>query len=142
MEIDWTNMDAPVSQYFKVYEVLNRDPRRVPTEKWVEDNILNLARNHLDRIREDLGIPLIITSWNRPEPINSQVGGVPNSEHTKGWAADLNSPSIDIYCLQKLIDLNWYGGMGYGANKGFIHLDIYNGQGWKTGGTKGKRWNY
>jgi hypothetical protein len=31
-------------------------------------------------------------------------------------------------------DQRWFGALGYGAGRGFVHLDARNGKGWKTGG--------
>ena len=43
----------------------------------------------LDEIREGYGKPIIITSGYRCPLLNSAVGGVSNSQHTKCEAADL-----------------------------------------------------
>jgi len=32
--------------------------------------------------------------------------------------------------------------LGYGARRGFVHVDMRNGSGWRSGGEKGPRWNY
>ena len=83
--------------------------------------------------------PIIITSGSRPEPINREVGGAKNSEHTydaplKG-AVDFYIEGANIYDVQAWCDQNWKYSLGYGANKGFIHIGMRE--------TQNKiRWNY
>ncbi|MGV2389627.1 MAG UNVERIFIED_CONTAM: hypothetical protein LVR29_19395 [Microcystis novacekii LVE1205-3] len=36
--------------------------------------------------------------------------------------------------FQSWLDQRWFGALGYGAGRGFVHLDARNGKGWKTGG--------
>ena len=43
----------------------------------------------LQIIRDNLGKPVKITSGYRCPELNKLVGGVSNSSHTKGWAADI-----------------------------------------------------
>ena len=43
----------------------------------------------LEPAREAIGCPLIINSGFRCEAVNRQVGGVPNSQHLLGQAADI-----------------------------------------------------
>jgi hypothetical protein len=83
--------------------------------------------------------PIIITSGSRPEPINREVGGAKNSEHTydaplKG-AVDFYIEGANIYDVQAWCDQNWKYSLGYGAQKGFIHIGMRE--------TQNKiRWNY
>ena len=48
----------------------------------------------------------------------------------------------DLIQFQSWLDQFWFGALGYGAKKGFVHLDQRNGKGWRTGGQKCVRWNY
>ena len=141
--IDWHNPRCFISKYFTVAEVTNNDRRRIPVKgSGQEKNILMMAKE-LDKIREAWKNPIGVTSFFRPEPINSQVGGVRNSSHCLGLAVDsypLAGGSIFDY--QKWLDERWYGNFGYGAQKGFCHTDIRNGKGFMSGGSKGVRWNY
>lgn len=54
----------------------------------VVDNLNRLA-DYLDVIREKLGKPILINSGFRCPVLNKAVGGVANSQHQKGLAADL-----------------------------------------------------
>lgn len=46
-------------------------------------------RERLEVIRIAMGTPLYITSGYRCEKLNAEVGGVPNSLHMEGRAADI-----------------------------------------------------
>lgn len=51
-------------------------------------NLVQLAEM-LERIRSTLGVPVIISSGYRSMALNIAVGGVANSDHTQGHAADI-----------------------------------------------------
>ena len=47
----------------------------------------------LDRAREFFGNPIVLTCGYRSPEYNAEIGGVPESAHTKGMAADVRAPS-------------------------------------------------
>ena len=53
------------------------------------DNLDELVTKVLDPLREAWGKPIRVTSGYRCVRLNKAVGGVQNSQHTKGQAADL-----------------------------------------------------
>ena len=53
----------------------------------------------LETAREYAGIPFRITSGYRTKERNELVGGVPDSAHTKGFAADLSCTSGGERCI-------------------------------------------
>lgn len=132
-QVNWNNPHAKVSLYFTVGEVTQHDPRRIPKTDLVKKNVLFLAAK-LDIIRVAWGHPIGVTSWYRPPHINKAVGGVANSQH-------INGSAVDIYPLgggtllefQSWLDKRWDRALGYGAKKGFVHLDLRKGR---------IRWNY
>ncbi|CAO5072824.1 Peptidase M15A C-terminal domain-containing protein [Microcystis aeruginosa] len=142
-KIDWNNPKAKISKYFTVWEVTKNDPRRVPqVGSEVEREILKLA-GELDKIREEWGYPILVTSWYRPPNVNRAVGGASGSQHVYGRAADIRPVNSDSLAkFQSWLDQNWFGALGYGARRGFVHIDTRNGKGWRSGGEKGTRWNY
>ena len=76
----------------------------------------------LERMREEHG-PIHITSGCRCAVYNAQCGGVANSAHTRGTAADLRVQGGTE--RRKLLDLavmHWASGIGV-ANS-FIHVDV------------------
>jgi len=77
----------------------------------------------LDKIRNEVGFPMKITSGYRSITHNAKVGGVPNSAHTKGLAADISTPNkkgqnaIIKAALKQ-------GITRFGIAQNFVHLDI------------------
>lgn len=65
-----------------------------PKDADIMDNII-FTMECLDKIREDYGLPLYITSGYRCPELNTKVGGKPTSQHLKGQAADINLGSIE-----------------------------------------------
>ena len=147
--IDWSNGSLHISQYFTVGEVTKNNRNRQPKSNSAEErNILALAKE-LDKIREDWGSSIIVTSWFRPstrlgypQDVNRSVKGAYDSQHIYGRGVDIRPAKGDLSKFQAWLDKDWFGALGYGAKKGFVHLDTRNRQGWKTGGVKGVRWNY
>jgi hypothetical protein len=117
---------------------LNQEARRF-TKQYQCDTAKELCL-FLEKVRKQFGNkPLIITSASRPEPINTQVGGAKNSEHTydapsKG-AIDFYVEGDGIYAVQEWCDRNWPYSVGHGAPKGFVHLGVREGK-------PRVRWNY
>ncbi|WP_286825024.1 D-Ala-D-Ala carboxypeptidase family metallohydrolase [Microcystis sp. LSC13-02] len=140
-DVDWSDMSTHLTPHFTLGENLRNDPRRIPHDTTLQNNILTIMRE-LEKIRTDYGKPIIITSGYRPEQINRAVGGVSDSQHIRGTAVDICPAHGDVFEFQKWVDQHWYGALGWGAKKGFVHIDCRNGKGWKTGGEKGVRWNY
>ena len=82
-----------------------------------------LAR--LQKLRDVLGVPLYITSAYRCPTHNRNVGGVSNSRHTKGDAVDISIGNINWGTLVEEAKNVGFTGIGYGQNRGFIHLDTW-----------------
>ena len=78
----------------------------------------------------------------RSPAVNKAVGGSSGSQHLYGRAVDIKPANKDLIRFQSWLDQFWFGALGYGARKGFVHLDTRNGKGWKDSGKKGVRWNY
>lgn len=110
---------------------LNKEARRF-TKQYQCDTAKEICL-FLERARKQFGNkPIIITSASRPEPINTQVGGAKNSEHTysapsKG-AIDFYIEGVSVYTVQEWCDKNWTYSLGYGAPKGFVHVGIREGK--------------
>ena len=54
------------------------------------ENVKALVSEVLDPVRERLGMPIVVNSGYRCEKHNKDVGGVKNSQHLKGEAADIH----------------------------------------------------
>lgn len=61
-----------------------------------------LCAGVLDPLREALGKPITINCAYRGPVLNKRVGGVPNSQHITGQAADMQSPQASVLDLFKL----------------------------------------
>lgn len=112
----------PGGHFFWREAIHNGD--RIPQSKAHVDNILALARR-LEEVREILGgFPMTITSWYRPEPWNSQVGGARFSRHLSGQAVDFIRPGLTGRQMASRLR-DWPGGMGiYSRYPNLLHLDI------------------
>lgn len=129
--IDWNDNNASISQYFRVYEA-TKNGDRMPGGEAIKKNIWALAQA-MDSLRKKWGSGWTVTSWYRPPAVNAAVGGAANSQHLYGLAADVAPLNGDVYGLQKFLDREWPHALGYGAARGFVHLDLRPGR---------IRWNY
>jgi hypothetical protein len=59
----------------------------------VRENMVTLVHEVLDPARDKLGEPIVVNSGYRCQKHNKAVGGVANSQHTKGEAADVSAGS-------------------------------------------------
>jgi hypothetical protein len=75
-------------KWFKKEDFLCRCGKcEMPAE--VEENLIALVENVLEPAREKLGGPIIVNSGYRCVRHNKAVGGVANSQHLRGEAADV-----------------------------------------------------
>jgi uncharacterized protein YcbK (DUF882 family) len=81
--------DIRLSKHFKLSEFLNlkKYPENIPTMQVVA-NLTYGCHLLLEPARIEVG-PIIINSGFRNEAVNRQVGGVKNSQHLLGQAADI-----------------------------------------------------
>ena len=66
------------------------------------DNIYYTAQQ-LEKIREYVGRPIIVTSCFRSERVNKLVGGSPTSAHRHGLAADCDAVGMTSLAFAKLL---------------------------------------
>lgn len=59
-------------------------------------NLQNLCQQVLEPLREHYGKAIHISSGYRCKELNRRVGGVANSQHLKGEAADILLPSVAL----------------------------------------------
>lgn len=77
------------------------------------ENLRNLCENVLEPLRQHIRTPLVISSGYRCPRLNRLVGGVPDSQHQTGEAADIRVPKTCI-----------------GQSDGRPHTDRRIGRGW------------
>ena len=94
--------DTRLSPHFKLGEFLNlkKYPENIPTMQVVA-NLTYGCHQLLEPARQIVG-PIIINSGFRCEAVNRRVGGVKNSQHLLGQAADIRPQ--DLAQFQRLVD--------------------------------------
>ena len=98
------SMNFTFLELIKTYTGLNN----VPVQMEHVENLVLLC-NLLDEIREEYGSPIVINSAFRDNHVNMAVGGVANSLHRLGRAADIRPnlyPANEYYWnFQNLINV-------------------------------------
>lgn len=84
MAIYFTIEEMTKSQTAKLYHIDN-----TPSKEVVEN--LKKVMYILDIVRAHIGKPILVNSGYRCKRLNEMVGGVQNSMHTKGLAADVRT---------------------------------------------------
>lgn len=89
-------------------------------------NINLLVDNVLDPVRDMVNAPIIITSGYRCPQVNRLVGGVNNSQHMSGCAADFHvmgfTPSMMYEVFLYIFNTLEYDQLIYYLSKNFIHV--------------------
>jgi Peptidase M15 len=140
------DLDSPIysGSYFTWGEA-TKNGRRIPEKTNIDGmtiaatqitaNIIKLAKE-LDVVRARFGDrPITITSWYRDSITNHDVGGVRNSQHRYGWAADFIVQGLDPHDVADELTIWWKGGLG--DSRDFTHADLRH-----LMGQNAARWNY
>ena len=80
----------------------------------------------LEELRSLAGKPIVIHDAYRCANHNQEVGGVTDSEHTRGLAADVDIPGLSLqqmYALALEVPDFVAGGIGV-YDQGFLHVDV------------------
>lgn len=80
----------------------------------------------LEQLRTLSGRPIEVHDGYRCPAHNQQVGGVSDSEHTRGMAADVSIPGLslqEMYELALQVPIFFNGGIGVYDSR-FLHLDV------------------
>ena len=99
-------------------------PEVIPEIMW--DRMEALAKNVLQPLRDLVQVPLTVNRWWADEQLNKLQGGVKNSQHTFGEAADLASPDLPVRMVfEKLIrgEIDFDQAIFY-PQRGFIHVSL------------------
>lgn len=106
--------------YFDTKEFESRDGKPSPFQYVVHIGLID----KLNEIREAFDKPILINCGYRSPEHNAAVGGVSNSQHLKGTAADIRPKDLsDLPRLEEICErLNPNGGVG--LYNTFVHIDV------------------
>ena len=77
----------------------------------------------LQQIRDHFNAPVHINSAYRTPAYNAKVGGVKNSYHVKGMAADIVVSGVSSKRVAQYAETLDCGGIGWYEGKKFVHID-------------------
>lgn len=108
-----------MSKYFTDDEFKCKCCGQLP-ENGMDEHLIRL----LDSMREAIGFPLYLSCAYRCPSHNAEVGGVPNSQHVQGCAADILVPEgHNVESLAQVAEICGADGVGRYYNDGFVHVD-------------------
>lgn len=113
----FTEGRAKVSENFTVAEFASKDGSRVVI-------INQKLPEYLQKARDHFGKPMIITSGYRTTSHNIKVGGVSNSQHVFGNAADVYIPGVSVTDLYNYLCDIAGNSCGIGIYDTFVHFDV------------------
>lgn len=129
------------SKYFRLEEFLTSSTARqksienIPSWEIIEH--LNELALFLDGLRASWGSGIIVSSGFRCDKLNAAVGGVPNSVHKIGYAADLQPANGDIEGFKRFV-VDWLQGKAFDEaileRKGkveWVHIQLYSNNGFR-----------
>jgi hypothetical protein len=99
----------------------------------VVDRLAQLVEHVLEPVRAKFGIVRILSGYRCPA-LNAKVGGVPDSQHVRGEAADITCPAVDNFGLATWIERTLQvdqvileGQSAGAAHSGWVHVS------WRAG---------
>ena len=116
---------AKITKNFSLEEFKCKDGSDIPNNALL--NITELARN-LEVLRTAINKPITITSGYRSPKYNAKIGGVKDSQHLRGTAADIKvvgmTPKEVALVIEGLIESGKMKEGGVGVYPTFTHYDI------------------
>lgn len=94
-----------LSELTKSETALRKNIDNTPSRGCI-NNLHELVTHILQPIRDHYGKPVKISSGYRSESLNKAIGGSKTSDHTKGFAADIEVSDVSNYDLAKWIENN------------------------------------
>lgn len=120
-------MHMKIGTYFDDYEFSCKCERHAVDGQGhnVLDHIIDKRLvDVLDRIRERLGVPITVNSGYRCPEHNAEVGGVFDSQHVLGTAADITYDGVDVDYLAEIAEECGADGIGKYYHQDFVHVDV------------------
>jgi hypothetical protein len=107
-------------------------PREIASKGEGEILIDEQALDKLQKLRDALGKPLVLTSAYRSPAHNKRVGGAKNSRHMQGDAFDVRMENHDPHEFEAAARAVGFTGFGYYPKSGFMHVDTGPARNWGT----------
>lgn len=107
------------SKYFSDSELVCKCCGQLP-ESGIDERLLQV----LDAVRERVGGPVSLSCAYRCPSHNAEVGGVPDSQHVQGCAADVLVPDgMSVEELAQIAEECGADGIGKYYDSLFVHMD-------------------
>lgn len=110
----------------------NFSPREIACKGTGQLMVDETALDMLQKLRDSLGTPLLVTSAYRSPEHNKKVGGAQNSYHMKGCAFDIRMENQDPDVFEIAAREVGFRGIGYYPKQGFMHIDLGPERTWGT----------
>lgn len=94
-----------LSEFTKSSTATARKIDNTPNEEQIT-NLKALCENVLEPLRIAMGVPITIGSGYRSPQLNTLAGGVKNSQHKSGEAADIHIPVYDFKASDRIHHTN------------------------------------
>ncbi len=122
------NLNFKISELIHSNKAIQKNINNMPDINSL-DCMLDLIVFCLQPIRDKIQKPMIITSGFRNSQVNKLVGGVANSQHTKGQAVDF---CISGMTIQQIIDFIVKSGIEYdqliNEYDSWVHISFVKGK--------------
>lgn len=106
----------------------------------VGSGIHPLLISQLQRLRDELGLPINVSSGYRCPAYNKEVDGASSSQHMRGTAADIYVYGMPAGKVIAVIErLNLFIGRGLYPDQNFVHVDVRSGKVTRWVKFRGKR---
>lgn len=89
-----------------------------------EHGMSEILLERLDKLRKDYGFPIMVSCGYRCPSHNAEVGGVYDSQHIYGKAADIWVNGDYEYFYRFVINSKLFDGVGYYPYDEFVHVDV------------------
>jgi zinc D-Ala-D-Ala carboxypeptidase len=111
----------------------NFSPQEMASKREGELMIDEAAMDKLQKLRNILGKPLLITSAYRSEAHNRAVGGAARSQHRLAKAFDVRMDNQDPWHFEEVARSVGFTGFGHYPKSGFMHIDTGPARRWNDG---------
>lgn len=109
-------------KYFSMNEFACKHCGELPS-----NGMSQVLLDRLDQLRAMYGLPIYVSCGYRCPYHNAEVGGVSNSQHVLGTAADIYVDGDYQTFYNLVINSGLFDGVGYYPDSEFVHVDVRDG---------------